>query len=82
LRKRNFLIEQGTGGSGLKLATWETKTGGIAVLGQPREIVCKIPAPKSPEQKWIGGVAQTVECLLCKCEVLSSNPCPTKKKKF
>jgi hypothetical protein len=26
-------------------------------------------------------MAQAVECLLCKCEALSSNPNPTKKKK-
>jgi hypothetical protein len=26
-------------------------------------------------------MAQAVECLLCKCEVLSSNSSPTKKKK-
>jgi hypothetical protein len=29
---------------------------------------------------WTGGVAQVVECLLCKHEILSSNT-PTKKKK-
>jgi hypothetical protein len=28
-----------------------------------------------------GGVAQAVECLLCKCETLSSNPSPPRKKK-
>jgi hypothetical protein len=27
-----------------------------------------------------GGVAQVAECLLCKCETLSSNSSPTKKK--
>jgi hypothetical protein len=29
----------------------------------------------------IGGVAQVIEHLLCKCETLSSNPSPTAKKK-
>jgi hypothetical protein len=28
-----------------------------------------------------GGIAQLVESLLCKCEAMSSNPTPTKKKK-
>jgi hypothetical protein len=27
-----------------------------------------------------GGIAEAVECLLCKCEALSSNSGPTKKK--
>jgi hypothetical protein len=31
--------------------------------------------------KWIGGMAQVVEYLLCKYEALSSNSSPTKKKK-
>jgi hypothetical protein len=26
------------------------------------------------DQRWTGGVAQAVKCLLCKCEALSSNP--------
>jgi hypothetical protein len=29
-----------------------------------------------------GGVAQVVECLPSKCEALSSNPGPTKKRKY
>jgi hypothetical protein len=36
--------------------------------------------PPSPI-KWTGGVAQAVERLLCKCEALSSNSSPTRKKK-
>jgi hypothetical protein len=28
-----------------------------------------------------GGVAQTIQCLLCKHKALSSSPSPTKKKK-
>jgi hypothetical protein len=31
--------------------------------------------------KWAESVVQVVECLLCKHEILSSNPNPTKKKK-
>jgi hypothetical protein len=34
---------------------------------------------KITRAKWIGGVAQAVECLLCKLTALSSNPSPTKK---
>jgi hypothetical protein len=36
---------------------------------------------KITREKWTGSVAQGVECLLCKCEALSSNASPTKKKK-
>jgi hypothetical protein len=35
---------------------------------------------KITREEWTGGVAQVVECLLCKCKVLNSNPSPTKKK--
>jgi hypothetical protein len=31
--------------------------------------------------KWTGGVAQEIECQLCKDKALSLNPSPTKKKK-
>jgi hypothetical protein len=41
-----------------------------------RDPVSKIITPK-----WTGGVAQEGEHLLCKNEVLSSNPYPAKKKK-
>jgi hypothetical protein len=33
---------------------------------------------KISREKWIGGVCQVVEPLLCKYEVLRSNPSPTK----
>jgi hypothetical protein len=33
---------------------------------------------KIPRAKWTGGVAQEVQCLLCKHKVPSSNPSPTK----
>jgi hypothetical protein len=36
---------------------------------------------KITRTKWTGDVAQVVVCLLCNCEVLSSNPSLTKKKK-
>jgi hypothetical protein len=36
---------------------------------------------KITRAKWAGGVAQSIEYLLCKCKALSSNPTPTKKKK-
>jgi hypothetical protein len=35
---------------------------------------------KIARAKWTGGMAQAVECLLCKCEALSSNPTKTKYK--
>jgi hypothetical protein len=36
-------------------------------------------SPDLTETKWTGCVVQAVECLLCKCKVLSSNASPTKK---
>jgi hypothetical protein len=32
---------------------------------------------KITKVKWTGGVAQAIECLLCKCEALSSNSIQT-----
>jgi hypothetical protein len=43
------------------------------VGGQPRQIVHETPISKIMEAKWIGGVAQVGEHLLCKYEALSSN---------
>jgi hypothetical protein len=40
-----------------------------------------IPSPKIIRAKWTGDVAQAVEYLVCKLEVLSSNPSPMRKKK-
>jgi hypothetical protein len=36
-----------------------------------------VPISKITRTKWTGGVVQAVECLLCKHEVLNSNPSPT-----
>jgi hypothetical protein len=63
------------------VATWEAKGGRTEVRGQSGQIVCKTPISKITRAKWAGGVAQVVECLLCKCKAMSSNPSPTKKKK-
>jgi hypothetical protein len=49
--------------------------------GQPGQIISQDLIYKITTAKWTGGVAQVVECLVCKYEVLSSNPSPTKKKK-
>jgi hypothetical protein len=38
------------------------------------------PIFKITRAKWTEGVIQTVECLLCKSEALSSNPRPATKK--
>jgi hypothetical protein len=40
------------------------------------------PISKIARAKWAGGVAQAVECHLCKHEALSSTPSPAKKKIF
>jgi hypothetical protein len=53
----------------------------IMVQGQHGQIVCETPISKITRAKWTGSVAQVIECLLCKCEALSSNPSLTKKKK-
>jgi hypothetical protein len=39
------------------------------------------PISKITREKRAEGVAQVVECLLCKCFALGLNPSPTKKKK-
>jgi hypothetical protein len=57
--------------------------GRIVVRGQPTEIVFETPATsisKITRAKWTRGMAQAVENLLCKCESLSSNSIPQKKK--
>jgi hypothetical protein len=65
------------------LATWEVDIGRIWDQGPPGEIVCETHAPisKITTPKWTRGVAQAVECLLCKYEALNSIPIPPKKKK-
>jgi hypothetical protein len=82
---RSFLqkspIPLGAGGSHLLiLATWEAEIGRIIVQDQPRQIVWEIPSLEQPEQRQTGGVAQEIECLLCKHRALSSNPTLIKKK--
>jgi hypothetical protein len=49
--------------------------------GNPRQIVLKTPVSETTRVKWTGGAAQAVECLLCNCEALNSNPSSTEKKK-
>jgi hypothetical protein len=53
------------------LATWEAVVGRNFVQGQPWKT----------RAKWTGSMVQVVQCLPCKCKILSSNPRPTKKKK-
>jgi hypothetical protein len=53
----------------------------VTVQGQPRQIVHGTPISKIKRAKWTGSVAEAAEYLLCKCEVLSSNPSYKKKKK-
>jgi hypothetical protein len=50
----------------INLATW-------LVQGQPEQIVPETSISKISRAKWTAGVAQAVECLLCKCKALSSN---------
>jgi hypothetical protein len=59
------------------LTTWEAENGWIMVQDQPGQIV-----HNTPSLKWTRSVAQIVECLLCKCEALSSNSSTTKKKVY
>jgi hypothetical protein len=52
----------------LILATWEAKIGRIEFWGQPGQTVHDSSISKITRAKWIGGVTQAVECLLCKWE--------------
>jgi hypothetical protein len=45
--------------------TWEAEIR-IVVRSQPGKIVHKTPSPKITSTKWTRGVAEAVECLLCK----------------
>jgi hypothetical protein len=67
---------------GITLAIWEAVTGRIIAWGQPRQRVHETPISKITRAKQTGGVIQGAECLLCKCEPLSSNPSPLHNKKF
>jgi hypothetical protein len=52
-----------------------------ALEAEIRRIEVQGPISKITRAKWTGGVPLAVERLLCKCETLSSNPRPIKKKK-
>jgi hypothetical protein len=54
------------------LATWEAEIRRIEIWGQPRQIVWGSHL-QNIHSKWIWGVAQVVEYLLCKYKALSSN---------
>jgi hypothetical protein len=62
------------------LATWEPEIWSIIVPGHLRQIVQENPIFKITGRKWTEGVAQVVKHLLCKCEALSWNTSPTRKK--
>jgi hypothetical protein len=66
---------RGGGGSWAPVAhncnTWQTEMWRTEIRGHPRQIVLENPSPKITRAKWTGGVAQEVECLLCKEETLS-----------
>jgi hypothetical protein len=61
------------------LNTWEAKIRRIKVQGQSRLIVHENTISKIIREKWTGGVAQEVECLLYKHKALSSNLVHQKK---
>jgi hypothetical protein len=63
------------------LATWETEIWRIMVKRPSQANSLQDPISKITKTKWTGGVAQSVECLLCKCRALTSNSSPTRKKK-
>jgi hypothetical protein len=56
------------------------RSGGSRLEASPGREFEREPISKITRAKWTGGVAQVVERLLCKCEVLSSNSNLTKKK--
>jgi hypothetical protein len=59
------------------LTAQEAKIERILLQGQPGKVVCETPISKKAEQN----VLEVIGHLLCKCELLSSNPSPTKKDK-
>jgi hypothetical protein len=61
------------------LAIWEAEIGRIEVGRQPQADILQDPIIKITRAKWIRGVTQAGEDLLCECEALSSNPSSTKK---
>jgi hypothetical protein len=64
----------------LILAMWEAEIRRIKIWGQSRQISLWDPTSKTIRAKWTGGMIQVVECLLCKCEALNSNPSPIEQK--
>jgi hypothetical protein len=58
------------------LTTWEAEIRRITIQGQLRQIVQESPISKITRAIWTGDEVQAVECLLCKCKSLSSNPSP------
>jgi hypothetical protein len=64
------------------LATLGPEVGKIMVRDQLRQIVQRLHLSKKKIKAiWTGGVAQVIECLLCKYKALRSNPSPTKKRR-
>jgi hypothetical protein len=59
------------------LGSWDQEDGGLRPTW-PNSLQDSIS--KITREKWTGGVAQVIELLLCKCEVLSSSPNTIKKK--
>jgi hypothetical protein len=66
-------VELGTRGQRLKGLRFEVSLG---------KLLQETSISKITRAKWIGGLAEGAECLLCKCEDLSSNPSPTKNKEI
>jgi hypothetical protein len=65
------------------LATWEAEIWRISIWGQPfEENSLRDPVSKITRAKETGGVAHVVEHLLCKHEVLSSNPTKNQNKHY
>jgi hypothetical protein len=48
------------------IASWEAEIRRIVFKNQLGQIVYNTPISKITRAKWTGGVAQEVECLLCK----------------
>jgi hypothetical protein len=61
-------------------AIQEAETKGITVRSQPRKIVLETLSQTYSTQKRTGSVAQAIEGLSSKCEVLNSNSSTNNKK--
>jgi hypothetical protein len=67
----------------LILPTWEAEIKRLTVWGQPRQIVCETPSPKTNQSKkdWRCGSSGSLPALQVWSPEFQSQPCHIKKEK-